>query len=232
MKTEYHRQITRAALAPYFTDSAVEVAVRANDAQDGLKGQVGHAEYHVDNAIPPAFRYLQEQQRQAVLALQRGDCEEGMRCLGRALHTVQDFYSHTTYVRTWLRENNGQATTPDDIPPLLDWLSRPDLATGRAVFGELLTFLPVVGPVFARIVRLPADSHFHQNLDGPHRGPEFAYVLAAARKHSDYLAHQVWMQVRETAPAPPACLRPPQEAQPHPEPANLNRNARPLHLVE
>ncbi len=223
MLTEFHRQITRVALAPYFTDSAVEIAIQANIGQDGLKGQIGHPEYHVDNAIPPAFRYMQEQQRQALTALRHGDCEQGMYSLGRCLHTVQDFYSHTTYVRTWLRENSGPDTTPDDIPPLLDWLSRPDLKTGRAVFGELLTFLPVLGPIFARVLRLPSDSHFHQNLDGPHRGPEFAYVLAAAQKHSDWIARHIWGQVQDTALTNIGCVRPPQE------PA---RNVRQPHLVE
>lgn len=214
MLTQFHRQITWAALAPCFTEPAVEIAIRANDAQDGLKGQVGHAEYHVDNAIAPAYRYLRAQQDQAILALQRGDCVCGMRCLGRALHTAQDFYSHTTYVRDWLRENGGLTTTPDQIPPLLDWLSRPDLTTGRAVFGELLTFLPGVGKFFARVLRLPADSHFQQNLDGPHRGPEFAYVLAAAQKHSDWLARHVWTQAQEASPSHPWCLRPPQDDAP------------------
>ena len=207
MLTEFHRQITRAALSPYFTEAAVEVAIHANITQDSLKGQVGHAEYHVDNAIAPAFRYMQAQQRQAVLALQRGDCERGMQCLGRCLHAVQDFYSHTTYVRAWLRENRRPDTTPDDIPPLLDWLARPDLTTGRAVFGELLTFLPVVGPTFARVLRLPDDSHFAQNLDGPHRGSEFAYVLAAAQKHSDWIAQTTWAQAQDRPARDLWCLR-------------------------
>lgn len=212
MLTEFHRRITQAALTPYFTDSAVEIAIQANIGQDELKGQIGHPEYHVDNAIPPAFRYMQEQQRRALTALRHGDCEQGMRALGRYLHTVQDFYSHTTYVRTWLRENGGPSTAPDDIPPLLDWLSRPDLTTGRAVFGELLTFLPVVGPIFARVLRLPSDSHFHQNLDAPHRGPEFAYVLAAAQKHSEWIAQHIWAHVRDAAPGSLWCIRPRQES--------------------
>ncbi len=222
MLTKFHRQITRAALVPYFTGRAIETAVLANVRQDSLRGQV-HPEYHVDNAIPPAFRYLEEQQHQAVLAFQKGDPANGMCCLGRCLHTVQDFYSHTSYVRTWLRENGDRAAGPDDIPPLLDWLSRPDLTTGRATFGELLTFLPAVGPIFARILRLPADSHFMQNLDGPHRGPEFAYVLAAAQKHSDWIARHIWTQARETAPACAWILNPPQECAP---------NVRRTHLVE
>ncbi len=216
MLTEFHRQITRAALAPYFTEPAVEIAILANDAQDGFKGQVGHAEYHVDNAIAPGYRYLQAQQEQAILALRRGDCEQGMRCLGRALHTVQDFYSHTTYVRAWLRENGGPNATPADIPPLLDWMSRPDLTTGRAVFGELLTFLPGIGPFFARVLRLPADSHFAQNLDGPHRGPAFAYVVVAAQKHSEWLARHVWTQAQGASPARPWCLRPRHDSAPDP----------------
>lgn len=214
MLTEYHRQITRAALAPYFTERGIAIAISANDAQDKLQGQIGHAEYHVDNAIRPAFLYMQEQQRQALLALQRGDCEQGMRHLGRCLHTAQDFYSHTTYIRTWLRENGDRDVTPDDIPPLLDWLSRPDLTTGRAVFGELLTFLPVVGSFFARLIPLPADSHFHQNLDGPHRGPEFAYVVAAAQKHSGWIAQTIWAQVNDAPSATLWCVRPPRGIRP------------------
>ncbi len=215
MLTQFHRQITRAALTPYFTERAVEIAVRANDAQDGLRGQVGHAEYHVDNAIAPAFRFLQEQERQALLAFQREECEQGMRCLGRCLHAVQDFYSHTNYVRLWLRENETRKPTSDAIPPLLDWLSRPDLTTGRATFGELLTYLPVVGAAFARVLRLPNDSHFVQNLDGPHRGPEFAYVVAAAQKHSEWIARHIWTETHGATASHPWCMRPPQEHTPN-----------------
>ena len=55
MLTQFHREITRRALAPYFTDEAVEIALRANDSQDNLRGQIAHPEYHVDNAVAPGY---------------------------------------------------------------------------------------------------------------------------------------------------------------------------------
>lgn len=209
MLTEFHRDITRSVLAPCFTDEAVEIAVRANDEQDRLRGQIAHAEYHVDNAVPPGYAYMLAQKRAALDAFRRGDCETGMRSLGRCLHAVQDFYSHTHYVRLWLAQNGGAAqATPERIPPLLDWLAVPDIQTGRITLQEALTYLPLVGRLFAHLLTMPADSHFALNLDGPHRGAEFAFVLEAARKHSGHIVEEVRQQIVASciAPALP-CVR-------------------------
>ncbi len=192
MWTEYHREITRQVLSPVFASEAVAIAVAANDAQDYLRGQIGHPEYHVDNSIPKGYAYMLAQKDLALQHLRERDCLRGMQALGRCLHAVQDFYSHSNYVHSWLADNGGlERAAPDDIPPLLDWTSRQDLRTGRATFLEGLTYLPVIGRHLARILPMPADSHFVLNLDGPHRGPEFAYVMAAAKKHSQWVVDEL-----------------------------------------
>lgn len=192
MWTEYHRQITRETLTPFFTPDAVEVAIEANDAQDYLRGQIGHPEYHVDNSVVKGYAYMLAQREQALRHFRQQNCAEGMQALGRCLHTIQDFYSHSNYVHLWLADNGGpKSADSDDIPPLLDWRAHENLRTGRATFFEGLTYLPVIGKHLARALPMPADSHFMLNLDGPHRGPEFAFVMAAARKHSEWLVQDM-----------------------------------------
>jgi len=209
MWTDFHHQITREALSPFFTPDAVEIAVAANDAQDHLRGQIGHPEYHVDNSIPKGYAYMLAQKQEALQCLRQKDCAQGLQALGRCLHSVQDFYSHSRYVKQWLADNGGlEHTAPDDIPPLLDWTSLDGLRTGRATFQEGLTYLPVIGAYLARVLPMPADSHFVLNLDGPHRGPEFAYVMAAAQKHSRWIAEDLHRQlVAEGAAEDLPCLR-------------------------
>lgn len=209
MWTASHRQITRDVLSPFFTPDAIEVAVAANDAQDYLRGQIRHPEYHVDNSIPKGYAYMLAQKQQALQYLRQKDCTQGLQALGRCLHAVQDFYSHSNYVKQWLDGNGGlEHAAPDDIPPLLDWTSVEGLRTGRATFREGLTYLPLIGNYLARTLSMPADSHFVLNLDGPHRGPEFAYVMAAARKHSRQVAEDLHGQlVAEGAAEYLPCLR-------------------------
>src|SRR5512137_3048126 len=120
MLTKFHRDITRRVLAPYFTDEAVEIALRANDAQDNLRGQIAHPEYHVDNAVAPGYAFMLAQKQRAKDAFSRGNGDRAMEALGRCLHTVQDFYSHTGYVRLWLAQNGDLGVEPESIEPLPD----------------------------------------------------------------------------------------------------------------
>ena len=206
VRTQFHREITRRALAPYFTDEAVEIALRANDSQDNLRGQIAHPEYHVDNAVAPGYAFMLGKKQQAKDAFGKGHCIRAIEALGCCLHTVQDFYSHSNYVKLWLEANGGVTTDPASIPLLLDWLTIPELRTGRATLQEGLTYLPWIGKLFARMLTLPADSHAALNLDGPHRGPEFAFALEAARKHSEHIAAEVNEEIVHIAPAL-SCLR-------------------------
>lgn len=208
MLTRYHEAITREALSPHFTPDAIRLAIRANLAQDSLRGQIGHQEYHVDDNIADGYAYMVAQRDEALQWLLAGDCLKGLKALGRCLHCVQDFYSHTNYVRLWLAENGGlERARPEDIAPLHDWLSMGALQTGRAVFREGLLYVPVLGRLLAGLVRLPPNAHFFRNLDAPHRGPEFAYVRAAATKHSELVVKSLLEAVtaqKDTAPLP--CL--------------------------
>jgi hypothetical protein len=213
MLTKFHREITRGVLSPHFTNEAVEIALRANDEQDNLRGQIGHPEYHVDNSVPRGYAYMLAQKKAALEAFDRGDCEAGMQSLGRCLHAVQDFYSHSNYVKLWLSEHGGLATHPASIQPLLDWTARPGLSSGRATLQEGLTYLPLVGPFFARGLTMPEDSHYVRNLDGPHRGPEFAFALEAARSHFQHIVEEVRDETAAKAHALP-CMRQPETLRP------------------
>lgn len=213
MLTKFHREITRGVLSPHFTDEAVEIALRANDEQDNLRGQIGHPEYHVDNDVSLGYAYMLAQKSAALHAFARGDCEAGMQCLGRCLHAVQDFYSHTNYVKLWLAKNGGITADTTSIEPLLDWTAVSELSCGRATLQEGLTYLPGLGRLFARLLTMPADSHAAMNLDGPHRGPEFPFVLEAARKHSQYIVEEVRNETAAKAHALP-CMRQPETLRP------------------
>ena len=57
------------------------------------------ASAHFDNCqFRESFRYMRSQIDAAVAAGVRGERDEALASLGRALHAIQDFYSHTSYV--------------------------------------------------------------------------------------------------------------------------------------
>ncbi len=189
MHSRFHRQITYEVIQPIFTPEIIEIIIAANLGQDGLVGQIGHPEYHFDsNAFTRGKEYI-EAQRRIVMdsSLSSGSIpnpRNAYRALGRLLHAVQDFYAHSNYVSLWL--DSHRDAIPEEIDPL-DSITQdsPSLKSGRTYFPlEFIYFIPALRPLAWRL--LPHDSHAWMNLDGPERGPLFAYALCAARKRSSY----------------------------------------------
>lgn len=189
MHRAYHRWLTREALQSEFSRPALRAILRANLAQDRLPGQMGHPEFHFDDsAISAGEAYMQRQRRLVLEALERVDVPLAWRALGRLLHAGQDFYAHTNYARLWIEKRRAAGLTGavDEIDPLDPGvLAHPALASGRNYLGlEILALLPGLRSPVTR--GSPLDSHLRLNLDGPERGPLFAYALAAAARRSRY----------------------------------------------
>ncbi|MGE5251645.1 MAG: hypothetical protein ACM3QS_15695 [Bacteroidota bacterium] len=181
-----HAQITRQALRDQVGPRALDAILRANLAQDGLRGQVGHPEYHFDdNAIPAGRLYIEAQRRLIPPALRDGDAATAWAAFGRLSHTAQDFYAHTNYIALFLSRNGRGAPLPpsgiDPIDPELD--ASPDLRSGKLYYPqEALYYVPALRK-FA-LSFLPRDSHAHMNLDSAERGPHFEYAYHAAVKRT------------------------------------------------
>ena len=192
MEPRYHSQITRDALGAHFEEDALRQVIRANLAQDSFASLFGVAPHHHvdDDQIQEAAAYVEEQHAIIVsLASDPAQAAAQRAALGRLVHAVQDFYSHSNYVDLWLAKQSrsaGQADIPpEQIDPLdAEILEHPGLRTGHyvPVLG-LLYLVPVVGRIVARL-HMPPDSHEAMNLDSPARGPRFPYALQAALKRS------------------------------------------------
>ena len=62
MFIEYHRQILEEALQSKLSPLALSIVEEANVAQDALRGQIGHDEYHFDNnAFNASYAYIEQQ---------------------------------------------------------------------------------------------------------------------------------------------------------------------------
>jgi hypothetical protein len=190
MHAYYHRQITLEAMQRTLSPETLEIIIAANLGQDGLIGQIAHPEYHFDsNTFVLGLAYIESQRVIARNYLHSSGSNPsnrrpGWQALGRLLHGAQDFYAHSNYAFLWLDSHKG--AIPEEIEPHDPMvLDSPSLHSGRTYYPlELLDFIPYLHPLALRL--LPHDSHAWMNLDGPERGPLFAYALCAARKRSSY----------------------------------------------
>jgi len=180
MEKQYHIQMTRRALGPFFSARALDVILAANTGQDSLLNLL-HAEFHFDaNAFKQAYRYA-ESQRRAILesAVQAHDQVKAWEALGRWSHALQDFYSHTNYVALW-RARHPQGPIDPLAPEILE---SPALFAARVYYPlEALTYFKSLRPLMRRL--LPADSHANMNLDSPRRGSRFPDAIAAAERRT------------------------------------------------
>jgi len=190
MKSQYHADMTRAALRDHFSPDALEEIIAANVAQDALQNQLGSkAHFHFDNnKIAAALAYVEDLHTQIVeLAAAGGHGSQQRAALGRLCHAVQDFYAHSNYVDLWLA-GQGHPVPPADaidalIPELLD---HPNLRAGTFVLlRDIIYYIPLIGALWRRIY-VPAGSHEAMNLDSPDRGWKFAYAMAAARQRTQH----------------------------------------------
>jgi hypothetical protein len=188
MKQGYHIDITSKALQTRVSAHALQVIISANLSQDNLDGQLRHPEFHFDNnGLAEGQAYLDGQRDLLVEAMKAGNNRPARQAFGHLTHTAQDFYAHSNYVALWLRRQPSEhAPQPEDIDPLNPAvLSDPELRSGRLYYPwEALSFIPLLAPLVRRL--LPKDAHAWMNLDGPERGPQFAYARVAALRRTIY----------------------------------------------
>lgn len=182
MNKPYHVAMTREALGPHFSPTALEQLIEANLGQDSLINQVAHDHFHFDNnSFESGYAYIETCRRNAIEAIRAGQAAQARAEFGRLTHSVQDFYSHTNYTALW-RELHPNAA-PEQIDPLLEsCLSDPRLHSARLYYPlEILAFVPPFLPLVAPL--LPADSHTHMHKDDPSR-PDFDYACSAATQRT------------------------------------------------
>lgn len=188
MLVRYHKEIISRALGDLFSPRALGAIIDANLAQDNLRGQIGHDEFHFDNNLQGGLGYLENQRQLTRQALQNGEAGRAWAAFGRLTHTAQDFYAHTNYIDLWLsRFPDGQSPpSPVEVLPLEDEvLADPNLRTGKLYYPlEALSFIPALKRLV--IPFLPRDSHAWMNLDAPSRGVKFLYAFEAAVKRTRF----------------------------------------------
>jgi hypothetical protein len=204
MKRRYHIQITTEVIQDRVSPPVLEAIVRANIAQDGLRGLIGHPEYHFDdNAFPAGWAYVGQQSEAILKAVgARRDPRPAWQAMGRLTHAVQDFYAHSNYLNLWqARFKPGDLPPPAEVNGLDAALLRhPDLRSGRIYYPwEALALIPGLAGIVRRW--LPRDAHAWMNLDTPDRGPLFPYALAAARQHTLVAFDRVSRQLHKTTGA-------------------------------
>jgi len=195
MNSKYHIQITSKALADHFSGRALKTINRANICQDSIKNQIKHDWLHFDsNTFTEGFDYIKKQKEIAVEAIEMGEFKSARAAFGRLLHTWQDFYSHSNYVRLWLEAN--QTTSPEEIIHDDDnILSHPDLRSGMNYgFLEYLALLPILTSFITP--RMPDDSHAKMNLDSPRSGPLFYYAYNAALKRTTTCYDELMIELK------------------------------------
>lgn len=185
MISQYHIEMTRAALAPHFSERALEIILAANVRQDAIRNQFGHDEIHYDNnAFDKGDRYINEQRGYVLATLLSPGILGAWIAFGRLLHTAQDFYAHSNYVTLWLDQYDGAPPPPPEIEPLKKELVKsPSLRSGKIYLPmDALYYFKFLRPLTLKL--LPKDSHGWMNLDEPSQGPKFPYAIAAATKRT------------------------------------------------
>lgn len=127
-----HRLITETALTPLgFDQDSVYLVNQGNAAVDAFDESSSPEAHFDDETFRKGSRRLREKISAVLAALDDNDRELALDTLGRGLHTVQDFFSHSNFI-----ENNGVETPID----LLDLEDPPaDLACDRETFKGGLT---------------------------------------------------------------------------------------------
>ncbi len=186
MLVRHHIAITRQALGADVGLRALEVIVRANAAQDGLRYQLGHDRFHFDsNQFDQSYAYIEEQRALVRASLQRGDAQSAWQAFGRMIHTAQDFYAHSDYIPRWLSRFNGGTPPPsEEVDPVSsDIFHDPGLRSGKLYYPlEALAFVPFLKKSILPL--LPSDSHAHMNFDDRDDKGLFDYVFHASVKRT------------------------------------------------
>lgn len=192
MLAEYHIEIMTGALQEQFAPEALRVILDANVAQDNIRGQIGHPEFHFDhNQFARTYVYLEKQRKLILDALancgsDKGcDLREAWQAFGRLTHAVQDFYAHSNYLELWVEKQGTSMPPSEEVEPLdQEIIQSIELRSGKIYLREVFGLVPALRPFTRKI--LPRDSHAWMNLDSPDRGELFPHVITAARKRTVY----------------------------------------------
>lgn len=80
MLVRHHIEITRQALGADVSSRALNVILRANTRQDGLRYQLGHDHFHFDsNQFAKSYAYIEAQRALVRASLKQGDAEPARR---------------------------------------------------------------------------------------------------------------------------------------------------------
>lgn len=197
MYARYHIETTECVLRQDFSPKALKQVVTANLSQDSLGDlfRSGQAYRHFCNTqVAVSLAYIEEQhmlierlaKRSAEQIHEAKELAQRQRmALGRLLHTVQDFYSHTNYVDLWLRERHIDQSKLVDLVDGLDKavLNHRDLRTAHWFALEILFHIPLIGSLL-RLIWLPPHSHEAMHLDSPQRGLRFGYSMIMAQQRT------------------------------------------------
>ncbi|MEM7126753.1 MAG: hypothetical protein AAF702_10530 [Chloroflexota bacterium] len=201
MYAKYHIETTQWVLRDDFSPKALRQVISANLSQDSVLRFLHPNQYRrhfCNNQISDSIEYVEEQHalieslaQQSVeqVHLARELARHQRAALGRLLHTVQDFYSHTNYVDLWLSEQPARESalirTIDGLNE--DVLNHNELRTAHWFMLEILFYVPIIG-VLLRCLWLPPHSHEAMHLDSPERGLRFVYsmIMAQQRTTAEY----------------------------------------------
>jgi hypothetical protein len=195
MKTRYHIELTKKTIGDHFAEGPLRIIICANVMQDKISNQFGHDYIHFDSsAFEQGFRYIEDQQNILIRSVSDESYTEAQKALGRILHTWQDFYSHSNYVRLWL-EKNVNANPCDIVHNNQQIFNSPDLRSGKN-YG-VMEFAAMI-PLISHIIRpmMPDDSHAQMNIDSPKSSPIFPYAFEAALKRTNAVYLDIIFQIR------------------------------------
>lgn len=108
MKVSIHKNITRTALKEELSKSALDFVCEANEESDALYNQSNSAQHFDDSKIKEGLTFIKKLEKALLSELTSvpsytGKVREGrflvaLYALGRLLHAIQDFYSHSNWV--------------------------------------------------------------------------------------------------------------------------------------
>ena len=192
MKSIYHIEMTREALAGEFSESALKVILKANVWQDRPRNQFGRDHIHFDgNAFEAGYAYIAHLKQTINENLKIGKVKEAQKAFGKMTHTWQDFYSHSNYVQLWLKSH--PETSPNEIEPDdPEVIASTDLFSGKT-YGviEFIVMLPLLSKWL--YPKMPEDSNAKNKMDNPEANPLFPYAISAATKRTSLL----WQELLE-----------------------------------
>lgn len=171
MHSYYHTLVTIDALSTSLSSGALSEVIRANLQQDSIIGQIFHNEYHFDNnKLAEGVAYIRQQEHACLEYIQSAQFSRARRAFGSLIHTIQDYFSHTNFVRLFNIDQNIEIMAQLEIIQMINEIK---LIKSHMVHIPIDLFkLP---PTIYLLIRdhLPKNSHAYMNLDTPLSGIDF-----------------------------------------------------------